>query len=127
MLVGSGDEQVKEAKATLQKRFKIKDLGEVSTYLGMQVNRDRNGGWLELSLRKYAKGLADRFAAELEGSSRVQTPMAPDILHRIRAGGWAAEESRKVSRERYLSIIGSLMYAATSARPDLAFTVSTLA
>jgi len=53
--------------------------------------------------------------------------MAPDVLHKIRAGGWPSGEAQKVSRERYLSIIGSLMYAATSPRPDLAFTVSTLA
>jgi len=45
----------------------------VSTYLGMQVSRNKSEGWLELSLQKYAKGLADRFAAELDGSSRVQS------------------------------------------------------
>ena len=127
MLVGSEDERVDRAKRMLEARFKIKDLGEVSTYLGMQVTRNRSEGWLELSLQKYATGLADKLSDVLQGSSRVQTPMAPDVLHKIRAGGWPAAEAQKVSRELYLSIIGSLMYAATAARPDLAFTVSTLA
>ena len=39
MLVGSEDERVDRAKKMLEARFKIKDLGEVSTYLGMQVTR----------------------------------------------------------------------------------------
>jgi len=53
--------------------------------------------------------------------------MAPDILHKIRNGGWTSEEAERANRTLYMSLIGSLMYAATATRPDIAFTVNTLA
>jgi len=74
LLVGSGDEQVQEAKETLERGFKIKDLGEVSTYLGMQVSRNKSEGWLELSLQEVRQGVGREVRCELDGSSRVQTP-----------------------------------------------------
>jgi len=119
LLVGGGDEQVQEAKETLQRGFKIKDLGRCPHTSACRSPGTRvRDGWSYLS-RSTPRGWQTGFAAELDGSSRVQTPMAPDVLHKIRAGGWPSREAQKVSRERYLSIIGGLMYAATSARPRL--------
>jgi hypothetical protein len=129
LVVGTSDAEVKAAKAAISSKYAIKDLGEVKTYLGMQITRDREAGWMELSLEKYVRSLQGRFADLLEGSERAGTPMAPDALHKIRKeqDAWSEEEARQVPRDRYLSVVGSLMFAATAARPDLSFTVSTLA
>ena len=102
----------------IRQRFRIKDLGEVSQYLGMQVSRDMDAGWLELSLERYTRRLADRFGDLLERTSRVQTPMAPDVVKKIRKerDSWSSEEAATVPRTRYLQLIGSLLYAATAAQ-----------
>jgi hypothetical protein len=127
MNVGRDRAQLQKTKEMLASKYKIKDLGPVSTYLGMQVRRDIEAGWLELSQEKYVKGLSEKFSDILEGTSKVKTPMAPDILHKIRNGGWTSEEAERANRTLYMSLIGSLMYAATATRPDIAFTVNTLA
>jgi hypothetical protein len=127
LVIADTEARAEGVKEMLASKYRIKDLGEVSTYLGMQVRRDREAGWMTLSLERYILGLAERYSDLLEGSSTVQTPFAPDILHRIRNGGWTREEAERVPPERYLSVVGSLMYAATATRPDLSFTVSTLA
>jgi hypothetical protein len=127
MIVSDSLAGVQETKDVLGQGFKLKDLGEVSSYLGMEVTRDRAAGWLEISLSKYCTDLAVRFQDLLEGTSRAATPFAPDVLQKLRMGGWSKEEAQKVSPKLYQSVVGSLMYAATAARPDLSFTVSTLA
>jgi hypothetical protein len=129
LLVGTTEARVREVKELLGNRYAIKDLGEVSTYLGMQIRRDRAAGWMELSLEKYVRGLAERYRQLLEGQGKVQTPMAPDIMHRLREDeeAWTADEAQSVPRQQYLSVVGSLMFAATAARPDLSFTASLLA
>jgi len=127
LLVSDCEEHIQTVKEILGNKYKIKDLGEVSTYLGMQVKRDKETGWLELGLEKYVGKLEEKFSNLLQETSKVQTPMAPDVLYKIRNGGWSDEEAERVSIYEYLSLVGCLQYAATAARPDLAFTVSTLA
>jgi hypothetical protein len=84
---------------------------------------------MELSLEKYIRGLAQRFGDLLEGQGKVQTPMAPDVMRRIQDDPerWTQEEAQQVPRQRFLSVVGSIMFAATTARPDLSFTASFLA
>jgi hypothetical protein len=129
MVVGSNKASVARAKKELGSRYPTKDLGEISTYLGMQVHRNVEEGWLELSLEKYLKGVAEKFSTLLEDSHKVRTPMAPDTLSKIRKeqGTWTKAEAEKVPREEFLSVVGSIMFAATAARPDMAFTASVLA
>jgi hypothetical protein len=129
LVISETEQGVKAVKEVLGSKYAIKDLGEVKTYLGMQVQRDRAAGWMQLSLTKYIRELAERFAGLLAGTKKAATPMAPDILHRIRGEqeDWSQDEVPKVQRTEFLSVIGSLMFAATTCRPDLCFTVSTLA
>jgi hypothetical protein len=127
LIVSNSERQTSKVKEILSSKYSIKDLGQVTTYLGMQVKRDKGEKTLEISLERYVQGLAVKYAKVLEGTSKVQTPFAPDSLHKIRNGGWSVEEAQRVPTEHFLSVVGSLMYAATAARPDLSFTVSTLA
>ena len=80
-----------------------------------------------MGLAKDCRYLGQKFEAQLGETSRAGTPMATDTHHKLRVKGWSEEEGQKVSQREYLQIIGSLLYAATSCRPDLSFAVSTLA
>lgn len=127
LIVAPHPEGVAQAKEMLARGFKIKDLGEVGLYLGMQVKRDRHKGVLELGLQRYVQGLAKRFTELLASARSCKTPIAPDVLFKIRNGPWSREEQQLTPPKQYMELLGSLMYAVTTCRPDIAFPVSVLA
>ncbi|CAI7900183.1 unnamed protein product [Closterium sp. NIES-53] len=127
LLVSPRLELIGQVKEVLAQRYQIKDLGEVSTYLGVEVRRSVKDGWLEIGQEKYVRGLQRRFGDLLKETHRVHTPMSPNHLSKIRNGTWSTEESVAADVNVYQSLIGSLMYAAVTTRPDMSFTVNTLA
>ena len=127
LIVSNSMEGVNSTKAMLKDGFSIKDLGEVGLYLGMQIHRDRTQGIVEIGLSRYIDGLATKFSTLIEGR-KVNSPMSPDSLSKIRMGtGLTKGETEKTPQLEYMSILGCLMYAATTCRPDISFTISTLA
>ncbi|SGY89105.1 BQ5605_C133g13383 [Microbotryum silenes-dioicae] len=82
----------------LEQRYGVKRLGEAEYVLGIQIRRSPDGS-ISLSQEQYLKDPDLRLEVELQ-----PTPF-PD-------------------RTRYLQAIGSLMYASTGTRPDLAYTLS---
>jgi len=56
ILLATNDKKIlHETKRFLSKKFEIKDLGEASFVLGIQIYRDRSRGILELSQKAYIK------------------------------------------------------------------------
>ncbi|CAI7906854.1 unnamed protein product [Closterium sp. NIES-54] len=127
LLVSPCLELIGQVKEVLAQRYQMKDLGEVSTYLGVEVRRSVKDGWLEIGQEKYVRGLQGRFGDLLKETHRVHTPMSPNDLSKIRNGTWSTEEGVAADVKVYQSLIGSLMYAAVTTRPDMSFTVNTLA
>ena len=105
-------------KHEMQKQFKIKDLGQAEWVLGISLNYDNDGGTLKLHQSKYINDLLQRYGmGECKPS---KTPIVP---------GSIPESSAKPNQEiatQYQSLVGSLLYAATSTRPDIAYSVSYL-
>ena len=50
-----------ETNRFLSKKFKMKDLGDVSFVLGIQIHQDRSWGILRLSQKSYIKKALKRF------------------------------------------------------------------
>ena len=106
-------------KKELQSRFDMKDLGELTHYLGMDITRDREARTIILSQAPYIEGVLERFG--MEDSAPVHTPM----LERHGLSAPAAPPTYS-SDQPYPELIGSLMYAMTCTRPDLAYPLSVL-
>ena len=53
MLVANSKAGLEQAKSDLKAGYKLKELGEISVYLGMQVTRDRSARTISLGLPKY--------------------------------------------------------------------------
>ncbi|CAI5939741.1 unnamed protein product [Closterium sp. NIES-65] len=70
----------------LAQRYEMKDLGEVSTYLSVEVRKSVKDGWLEIGQEKYVRGLQGRFGDLVKETHRVHTPMSPNDLSKIRNG-----------------------------------------
>jgi len=82
MVTGTPPAAVEGFKAELKKAYETQDLGPISTYLGVQVGRDRGKKTLTLGLPKYISNLETRFQ-ELLDTTTVRgsaSPMVPDVM-----------------------------------------------
>ena len=61
LLVSSDIGLLHETKRFLTKNFEMKDLGDASFVLGIQIHRDRSRGILGLSQKSYIERVLDRF------------------------------------------------------------------
>ena len=99
----------------------MNDLGPLIIFLGTQVSRVLSTGDIHLSQSGYINKILDIFG--LEDSSPRDTSMESKLrLTKAKAG----EESSNELRERYQAVVGSLVWASTQTRPDIAYSVSVL-
>ena len=116
MLILSDDMKgIIETKRFLSSTFKMKDLGEVDTILGIKVKR--NSGGYALNQTHYIEKVVSKFShLKIKDAN---TPFDSSIK-------LEKNDGRSVAQLEYASAIGSLMYAAQCTRADISFAVSKL-
>ncbi|CAI7841280.1 unnamed protein product [Closterium sp. NIES-53] len=121
LLFSESKDLIPEVKQRLGAEFAMRDLGPVTYYLGMHVDHDQANGTIHLQQEKYVKGVVESFG--MGNSKPVGTPLATGFSCLT-----GEEESTLDEPEgkRFLSLVGSLMYAAVSTRPDLAYAAGVL-
>jgi len=98
------------------------DLGELETFLGLQIKRDRDSRVLTLCQHKYIDRILLRHG--MQNARPAMTPLNPHIrLPAHTNSDTLLSEPEGVSLELYESAVGSLMYAMLGTRPDLAYAV----
>ncbi|CAI7806674.1 unnamed protein product [Closterium sp. NIES-53] len=107
-------------KSELQKRHTCTDLGELRSYLGLQITRDRAQRTIRLTQSHMVHQLLQRFGFQY--SSPQLTPLSTS--HSLSAP--PSDESVEPSGP-YPELVGCLMYLLTCTRPDLAYPLSLLA
>ena len=95
--------------------FKMKDLNEVDTILGIKVKK-HNGGYV-LCQSHYIEKLLLKFN-HLQ-IKEVTTPYET-------SGTIISNTGRSVAQLEYASVVGSLMYVMHCTRPDIAFAICKL-
>ena len=106
---------------SLQSRYKLTGGAELQWFLGIEIVRDRSRGLIWLSQSSYVEKIA-RLAERTDLAHTV--PMSStELLPREQAQGRALPHEVN----RFQRKIGSLLYAAVTTRPDIAFAVSRLA
>ncbi|RVW81286.1 Retrovirus-related Pol polyprotein from transposon TNT 1-94 [Vitis vinifera] len=116
MLILSDDMKgIIETKRFLSSTFKMKDLGEVDTILGIKVKR--NSGGYALNQTHYIEKVVSKFShLKIKDAN---TPFDSSIKLEKNDGG-------SVAQLEYASAIGSLMYVAQCTKADISFAVSKL-
>lgn len=109
-------------KAKLTARYKCRDMGPISLYLGIRINRDRQHGRMELSMEAYVNKLAADYNRTSQGR---QTPLDTRVL-KLKARE-ANDQCEPQLLQRYQSLIGKVLYPAAQLRTDVAFHVAYLA
>lgn len=105
-----------EFKSSLAAKFSLKDLGQPSHFLGVEILPTSSG--LFLTQHHYIRDLLQR--ANMADSKPVSTPMATTFC------SMAVPDSSTCDSSLFRSLIGSLRYLSIT-RPDVAFSVNKLA
>jgi hypothetical protein len=108
---------VEKLISELKAEFDITDLGLATWLLGLHITYTSEG--INVSQEQYIDKLLKKFG--MESSRPVSTPL--DKGNKLRKG---TEADRIEDPAYYQAIIGSVMYAVTGTRPDLAHTISCL-
>ncbi|CAI7837257.1 unnamed protein product [Closterium sp. NIES-53] len=107
-------------KTQLQKRHTCTNLGELRSYLGLQITRDRARRTITLTQSRMVHQVLQRFSFRY--SSPLSTPLPTG--HSLSAP--PSDESVRPSGP-YPELVGCLMYLITYTRPGLAYLLSILA
>ena len=110
---GSG--AIGRVKAELIAAFSMVDLGPISFYLGLKVERDREKKTIKLSQPAYIEKILSKF--HLDQANPNNTPMKKAAMLVPRIEG----EASSAEIERYQQMTGSLMFSMVEPRPDIAF------
>ncbi|KAJ1518951.1 hypothetical protein ONE63_011439 [Megalurothrips usitatus] len=104
-------EEIQQLTADLAKMYPIRDLGEATLCLGMNIMRENGAYYLDQST--YAEKVLERFG--MENTYPVGTP----LLY-----GTQLQPDLDCGDQPFQRLIGSLMYLSVATRPDLAHAVS---
>ncbi|RVW56555.1 Retrovirus-related Pol polyprotein from transposon RE1 [Vitis vinifera] len=102
-----------EGKLAIIIEFKIKDLGNLKYFLGMEIARSKKG--IVVSQRKYVLDLLNETG--MLGCKPAETPMDTTVKLEESDG------SAPVDKGRYQRLVGKLIYLSHT-RPDIGFSVS---
>ncbi|CAI7866666.1 unnamed protein product [Closterium sp. NIES-53] len=107
-------------KSEPQKRHTCTGLGELRSYLGLQITRDRARRTITLTQSHMVQQVLQRF------DFAYSSPQATPLSTRHSLSALPSDESVEPSGP-YPELVGCLMYLMTCARPDLAYPLSILA
>ena len=115
LIFGTNIDAINEVKSFLSKSFDMKDLGEADVILNIKLIKGENG--ITLSQSHYVEKILSRFG--YVDSKPSPTPYDASVILR---------KNKKIAKDqlRYSQMIGSLMYLASTTRPDISFAVSKL-
>ena len=97
----------------------MKDLGPASSYLGIQITRNRKRQLLWINQQAYIENALKRF--KLQDANNTKTPL-PAGIHLEKSEEPVALDTKTY----YQQIIRTLIYAAIGTRPDITFAATRL-
>ncbi|GJT64243.1 putative RNA-directed DNA polymerase [Tanacetum coccineum] len=103
----------------LSENFEMKDLGEASYVIGIEIYRDRSRGILGLSQRAYIDKILKKY------SMQNCSPTVAPVVKGDKFGAYQCPKNKLEQEEMrlkpYASVVGSLTYAQVCTRPDIAY------
>ncbi|WVZ26252.1 hypothetical protein V8G54_004796 [Vigna mungo] len=116
IITGNDDGQIQCVTDLLHSTFRVKNLGDLTYFLGLEVARNSKG--IHLSQRKYVLDLLAETG--FLDNSHVPTPMVPK-----QSNTNSVRPLEDVVTASYRRLIGKLIYLTTT-RPDITFVVNQL-
>ncbi|CAI7904717.1 unnamed protein product [Closterium sp. NIES-54] len=120
VLATADTEALAHGMSELQKRHTCTDLGELTSYLGLRITRDRAQRTITLTQSHMVQQVLQRFGFTYSSPQSTSLPTG----HSLSAP--PSDESVESSGP-YPELVGCLMYLMTCTRPNLAYPLSLLA
>ena len=117
IIAGSTLNAVEKVKKVLAERFKMKDFGRISEFLGIEF--EFHDDHVKLHQGKYAEKVLTKF--QMMDCNIKKLPCDPSLV-KIDATNSEIFEDNTL----YRSMVGSLVYLSSCTRPDLVFVVTKL-
>ena len=102
----------------------MKDLGDTSFILGIQIHRYHSRGILGLSQKSYIEKVLKRFG--MQDCKPGDTLVAKGDKFNLGQCPKNGFEIKKMQKIPYVSVVGSLMYAQVCTHPDIEYIVGML-
>ena len=121
IIIACQDENIiKDIKAQIALKYKVKDMGVMDWYLGMRYNQS-----------KYAGDVLAKFKGLYKISAYYNTPMDENLkLPKWKEGyddNLSAKSKAYIKSYPYRQVVGSLLYLAIWTRPDITYAVHLVA
>ncbi|CAL4127118.1 unnamed protein product, partial [Meganyctiphanes norvegica] len=117
IIAGSSEEAIVKFKENFGKKFKIKDLGILRWFLGIQFDVTPN--IISMNQTLYCQNIINRFG--MSDCVPRTNPCDPSVYELLGQESELCED-----KTLYQEIIGSLLYIMIGTRPDIAFVVTLL-
>lgn len=125
ILIFSNSEELEEkVKNALKCDFKMKDIGEASSILGVRITRDKTRNTISLDQTAYINRILSKF--NMQNCKPVKSPL--ENGQKISKELCPKEEEIQLAMKKipYRQAIGSLLFLAMISRPDISFAVNLL-
>ena len=116
LLIAASSDALKCVKHVLESKFRMKDLGQVSLFLGIEFEKEVDK--ITMSQTKYITRILERFGMQNCKPKYTSCEMNPQVTNSCALN----ENELKLYRQ----IIGALIYIMTATRPDLSYVVTKL-
>lgn len=120
LIAGKNISTVEKCKLELLNRFEGRDLGEITSFLGISITRDRQDKVIKIDQSGMIGSIIQQFG--LEEAKTKTTPLGPSYKLSKNEGELLDKETFP-----YGTLIGKLMFLTVATRPDIAYSVGTLA
>ena len=108
--------EINAIKQCLCDRYKMKDLGVLSNFLGVKVEHDVKNKSIFINQSTFASSLVNKF--NFENSRSVKTPADVNVKPQN------CDSTKSFDSKLYQSCLGGLLYLSNRTRPDLTYSVS---
>ena len=113
-----------DTKKFLSNNFEMKDLGNASYVLGIQIYQDLSKDILGLSQKGYIEKILQRYG--MQDCRPLDNPIAKGDKQSLNQCPKNALEIQEMQKCSYAQVVGSLIYAQVCSRPDIAYIVGVL-
>ena len=113
--------ELDEFKQSLNTAFECSNGGPALYFLGFNIHRDRASKRIFMSQEHYLVLILDRF--DMTNCKPAKVP----LLHGFKPRSATLDKFEEVKDKPYQAMVGSLLFTATIARPDIASATSLLA
>lgn len=115
LIMSSDQKKINVIKNLLNKEFEMTDIGKAETFLGMFIQQNIEDGTITLNQTQYLKKVLQKFG--MSDCKSIATPI--EVGLNLQKGN-----SSELPNIPYRELIGCLIYATITARPDLCAAVN---